>query len=72
MASFEAFENMVTSIVKDMLPCDTGAEFFSGTLFVYANEDVARKVFHRLGKYCGIGHIRVTKITDGEYACDFI
>jgi hypothetical protein len=47
-------------------------EFFSGTLFLQGNEDDARSVFHKLTEYLGLGNVIVSKVTDGEYAYDFI
>ena len=67
------FEKQVLQAVADTLEKnDYSAEFFSGTLFLKTNEDEARKVFHRLCKLCGLGHIIVSKVTEGEYAYDIV
>jgi hypothetical protein len=66
-------EKQVLQAVADALENnDYYAEFYSGTLFLKTNEDEARKVFHRLCKLCGLGHIIVSKVTEGEYAYDIV
>ena len=66
-------EKQVLQAVADALENnDYYAEFYSGTLFLKTNEDAARKVFHRLCKLCGLGHIIVSKVTEGEYAYDIV
>lgn len=55
--------------VTGMIP--VVANFFSGTLFVKCNEEVARKIFHALTEQQGLGHVQISKCGD-EYAYDFI
>lgn len=73
MSAFHAFENTVNRLVVDAIESGSfSSEFFYGTLFLNATEDDARSVYHKLSDYCGLGHVRITKITHGEYAYDFI
>ena len=47
------------------------ANFFSNTLFVKCEEDVARKIFHTLSQQHGLGKVIVSK-AGAEYAFDFV
>ena len=65
------FENTVLQQVKNVAP-QAVAEFFSGTLFVNATESVARSVHSNLCKVYGLDKVRVSHVTDDEYAFDFV
>jgi hypothetical protein len=67
------FENVINKLVRDTLrDIPFFSEFYSHTLFVNVAEEDARKLYHVLSEYCGLGHVQITKITHGEYAYDFV
>lgn len=65
-----AFEKIVLDKVAKVLKQDRQACFRNGTLFVWASESDARKIFSRLHRDYN-GKIQVSRIDEGEFAYDF-
>jgi len=66
-----AFEKIVLDKVAKVLEQDRQAYFCNGTLFVYARESDARRVFSMLCKEYN-WKVRPSKVSDEEFAYDFI
>jgi hypothetical protein len=70
---YQAFESMVMKVVRDTIAQDSfKAEFFHGTLFLNTTKENMSLVYNELSAYTGTGTVQVTKITQGEYAVDFV
>jgi len=75
MSSFET--EVLAQIDRCLYNPSTGymlpaiANWFSSTLFVKCDEDVARKIFHALTQEHGLEHVVVSKV-GAEYAFDFV
>lgn len=69
-----SFEKLVNGIVSKTLNKDEyKSEFFYGTLFLnVSNDEDAKKVYRKLVELSGPGDIKMTKVTAGEFAFDFV
>jgi hypothetical protein len=65
-----AFEKTVLDKVAKVLKQDRQAGFRNGTLFVWATESDARKVFSMLCKEYN-WKVRVSRVSEQEFAYDF-
>ena len=65
-----AFEKIVLDKVARVLKQDRQACFRNGTLFVWASESDARRVFSMLFKDYN-GKVQPSRVSDTEFAYDF-
>ena len=70
----EDFEAMVCDLVAEALPGtdDYSTLWYSGTLFLGANQEEAIAVFLKLTDYFGIDGVILSKVTQCEYAFDIV
>jgi hypothetical protein len=66
------FETVVLDKVAKIVKSDNCAEFFCGSLSVICDEEMARKIYHRLGKEYGLGRVQIHKDGSHGYIFDFV
>ena len=66
------FETVVLDKVAKIVKSDNCAEFFCGSLSVICDEEMARKIYHRLSKEYGLGRVQIHKDGSYGYIFDFV